>query len=67
MNDMHLVKVSTCSQAYSVGVTACAIQIGPVSIERGLRVTCDWRQVSCADCRNTLVYNKAMYDGGGRS
>lgn len=61
MNDMHLIKVPVCSEAYSAGVTACAMQIRPISIERGLRVTHDWRKVSCPECRNTIVYNKAMY------
>ena len=62
MNDIHLVKVPMCSEAYSAGVTACAIQISAKSVDRGLRATDDWRQVSCPDCRNTIAYNKAMYE-----
>ena len=62
MNEIHLIKTPTCSQAYSPGVTACAIPIIPLSVERGLRVTRNWTQVSCCLCRNTIVYNKAMND-----
>jgi len=65
MNEIHLIKIPACSQAFSPGVTACATPITPLSVERGLRVTDDWRQVSCCRCRNTIVYNKAMY--GSRS